>query len=96
MPSVHVAWAILIAVVVLRIGSGRWRWLILAHPVLTTLAVVATANHWWLDGIVAGALLQAAILAVAGVRAAADRLGPTSPTPDRPALLAHRESVGQR
>ena len=43
-----------------------------AHPLLTVLAVTATANHWWLDGIVAG-LILAVVLAwqrlVAGVSA---------------------------
>jgi len=40
---------------------SRWRWLALAYPVLTTLAVVVTANHFWLDGIAAAALLAVAI-----------------------------------
>src|SRR4051812_7658965 len=57
MPSVHVAWASLIAVEVVRASSSRWRWLIVAHPVLTTFVVVVTANHYWADGIVAVALL---------------------------------------
>jgi hypothetical protein len=73
MPSVHVAWAVLIAVAVIDAGTGRWRWLIIAHPVLTTLAVVATANHWWLDGIVAAALLAPAALAVRGATTIAHR-----------------------
>ena len=34
------------------------------HPVLTTLAVVVTANHFWLDGIVAAGLLGLSMLAV--------------------------------
>jgi hypothetical protein len=70
MPSVHVAWALFIAVVVLKTSTSRWRWLILLHPAATTFAVVATANHWWLDGIVAAALLPVAVL----ICAAANRL----------------------
>jgi hypothetical protein len=69
MPSVHVGWAVFIAVVVLLVSTSRWRWLVLAHPVLTVLAVVATANHWWLDGIVAAALLPLAVAAEMAVRA---------------------------
>jgi hypothetical protein len=61
MPSVHVGWAVFIAVAVITVSRSRWRWLVLAHPALTTLAVVATANHWWLDGIVAAALLPLAM-----------------------------------
>jgi hypothetical protein len=70
MPSVHVGWAIFIAVAVISVSPSRWRWWVLAHPVLTMLAVVATANHWWLDGIVAGALLPVA-MAVEAMAAAA-------------------------
>ena len=40
MPSLHVGWALLIAVVVIRTARSRWRWVIVAHPVLTTLVVV--------------------------------------------------------
>jgi hypothetical protein len=57
MPSVHVGWAVLVGATVVRVGTSRWRWLVLAHPVLTIFVVVATANHFWLDGIVAVALL---------------------------------------
>ena len=32
----------------------------LAHPIVTVLVVVATGNHFWLDGIVAAALLAMA------------------------------------
>jgi PAP2 superfamily len=61
MPSVHVAWALLIAWATLRIGSGRWRWLGPAHAALTAFVVVATANHFWLDGLVAAALLACCV-----------------------------------
>jgi hypothetical protein len=61
MPSIHVGWALLVALVVVAIARSRWRWLALAYPVLTTLAVVVTANHFWLDGIAAAALLAVSI-----------------------------------
>jgi len=61
MPSIHVGWALLVALVVVTTARGRWRWLVLAYPVLTTLAVVVTANHFWLDGVAAAALLALAI-----------------------------------
>ncbi|MHA6763193.1 phosphatase PAP2 family protein [Streptacidiphilus sp. PAMC 29251] len=57
MPSVHVAWCVLVAVAVVRISPSRWRWLIVAHPVLTVAVVLVTANHYWLDGVAAVALL---------------------------------------
>jgi hypothetical protein len=62
MPSVHVGWAVLVGLVVVTASTSRWRWLVLAHPVLTAVVVVVTANHWWLDGVVAVALLIAAIV----------------------------------
>ena len=62
MPSVHVAWCVLVAVAVVRISPSRWRWLILLHPVLTVAVVVVTANHYWLDGVAAVALLLLAYL----------------------------------
>jgi hypothetical protein len=57
MPSVHVGWALLVAVTVVGAARSRWRRLALAYPALTTLVVVVTANHYWLDGIAAAALL---------------------------------------
>jgi hypothetical protein len=85
MPSVHVGWAVFIAVVVIVVSRSPWRWLVIAHPVLTTFAVVATANHWWLDGIVAAALLPAAIAAEAAARSvwalASARVETASPVP---------------
>jgi hypothetical protein len=62
MPSVHVGWAIIVALAVITVCRSRWRWLALAYPVLTTLVVVITANHFWLDGIAAAALLALVML----------------------------------
>ena len=55
MPSLHVGWAVLVGLGAVWAGRSRWRWLALAHPILTLLAVTDTANHWWLDGV--GAVL---------------------------------------
>lgn len=68
MPSVHVGWATLIGIAVVATSQSRWRWLVLAHPLATIWVVTVTANHWWLDGIVAVALLAGA-LAVADTAA---------------------------
>ena len=70
MPSVHVAWALLVAIGVLAFSTSRWRGLIIAHPVLTILAVVATGNHWWFDGIVAAWLIGLAIVIERSARGA--------------------------
>ncbi|MBL7501434.1 inositol phosphorylceramide synthase [Frankia sp. CNm7] len=61
MPSLHVGWAIFEAWAVVMILRSRARWAALAQPVVTTLVVVLTGNHYWLDGIVGGALVAAAV-----------------------------------
>ena len=63
MPSVHVGWALIVAIAVITVSRSRWRWLAAAYPLLTLLVVVVTANHFWLDGIVA-ALLVVLVLVV--------------------------------
>jgi len=57
MPSVHVAWCVLVAVAVIKVSRSRWRWLILLHPLITVTVVLVTANHYWLDGVAAVTLL---------------------------------------
>jgi len=74
MPSVHVGWALLVAVVVVTTARSRWRWLALAYPALTALAVTVTANHFWLDGIAAAALLALVLIAQRTARAAGPAL----------------------
>lgn len=62
MPSIHVGWAAVVSFGIVAAGTSRWRWIFLAHLVITMLAVSATGNHWWLDGIAAIFLLGAALL----------------------------------
>ena len=64
MPSVHVAWSIIVAWAVITRSASRWRWLILLHPVITVLVVVGTGNHYWADAIVAAAIDAAVISTV--------------------------------
>ena len=45
MPSVHVCWSALVAWAVITASTSRWRWLILAHPIITAFVVVATGNN---------------------------------------------------
>jgi PAP2 superfamily len=67
MPSVHMAWSLFIAVTVIQVSRSRWRWFIVAHPILTMLVVVVTANHFWLDGVAAAGLLVVALSVVAAI-----------------------------
>jgi hypothetical protein len=57
MPSLHVGWALAIAVALIGATRSKWRWLWLAHPAITLLVVVVTGNHYWLDALVATCLL---------------------------------------
>ncbi|MFJ1597219.1 phosphatase PAP2 family protein [Streptomyces sp. NPDC088261] len=61
MPSLHVGWALMVAVGLIAATRSRWRWLWLLHPLMTLFVVVSTANHYWLDAIVAVALLGVAL-----------------------------------
>src|SRR6478735_8747660 len=62
MPSLHIGWALLIAIVLIAACRTRWCWLWLLHPVATVFVVVSTANHYWLDGIAGAALVIGALL----------------------------------
>ena len=90
MPSVHVAWAVLVGWYAWRVGTSRWRYLGPAHSVTTVFVVVSTGNHWWLDGIVGTLLLVLCAWVVHGVRtgwhalrapAAGGRSGSAEPLP---------------
>ncbi|HEX3824584.1 MAG TPA: phosphatase PAP2 family protein [Mycobacteriales bacterium] len=72
-PSVHIGWAVIVAAAIVMVSRSRWRWLAIAHPVITAYVVVVTANHYWFDGIVAIALL---VLIVATLRRYKPRLVP--------------------
>jgi PAP2 superfamily len=73
MPSVHVAWALIVGITIVIVAKSRWRWIALAHPILTMLVVVVTGNHYWLDGIVAGVLAGFSLAIDRGTRAALAR-----------------------
>jgi hypothetical protein len=62
MPSVHVGWALIVAIAVVSVSRSRWRWLAVLYPAMTTLVVVVTANHYWADGIAAALLVVLAVL----------------------------------
>jgi hypothetical protein len=61
MPSIHVAWAAVVAFGAVAVSSSPWRWLVFLHLPLTMYVVAATGHHWWLDSIVAIALLALAL-----------------------------------
>ncbi len=96
MPSVHVGWAILVALAVITTLRSRWRWLAVLYPVLTTLAVIVTANHFWLDGIVAGLILVLVLAVQTGTRTLYARLrAPGAAPAAQPADAALPEALGR-
>lgn len=69
MPSLHFGWAMIEAMAVIWVLNTRWRWLIVVHPALMTLAIIATANHWWIDAAAAAFLIVGALVVWRGARA---------------------------
>jgi hypothetical protein len=86
MPSLHVGWALIVAGAVIWASSNRWRWLAAGFPVLTTLAVVVTGNHYWADAIVVAVLCAVATLISAQAYGLGGRRPPDSG--DRPGHLS--------
>jgi membrane-associated phospholipid phosphatase len=99
MPSLHVAWSAWCALALYPVVR-HWalRALAVAYPLLTTLVVVATGNHYFLD-VIAGALLTgvtwAAVTRIGPwltVRAATRRADPEAHPPGPAELPAGRRS----
>ncbi|MEV0343007.1 phosphatase PAP2 family protein [Nocardia sp. NPDC050713] len=78
MPSLHVGWALLLAVAMIAATRTRWRWLALAHPALTTVIVIGTGNHYWLDAIIAVLLLAGIAVAHRIILPAASTWAPSA------------------
>lgn len=68
MPSVHIGWAAIVAAAVIAASTSRWRWVALAHPIITAYVVVVTANHYWLDGAAALVVLGASYVILRRLR----------------------------
>ncbi len=67
-PSMHVAFALMVGIPASKLVKTRAvKWLWYAYPMMVTMIVVLTANHWWIDALI-GAL-------VAGLSAALAREG---------------------
>ena len=62
-PSMHVAFSLMLGVTMARMTRRRWaQALWYAYSPVVTFVVIATANHWWIDG-----FLGAAVAAVSAV-----------------------------
>jgi len=61
MPSIHVAWAAIVSIGVVAASTSKWRWLAMAHLIITVLVVAGTGHHWWADGLIIAPLLVLAL-----------------------------------
>ena len=102
MPSIHVAWAAVVSFGIIAASPSKWRWVFGLQVVLTMLAVSASGNHWWLDGIVAIALLAVALAidtAVrrwAAARRSADPAGDDETRREAEPIVSDAVGVGER
>jgi membrane-associated phospholipid phosphatase len=79
-PSMHFAWALLLA---LNLRDGRWRWIFALYAALMAFATVAGGAHYFIDVIVAvpftfAVQWMAERTSAKGVRLAARRIAPAS------------------
>ena len=88
-PSMHVAFALMLAVPMASMSRRRWvKALWLSYPGLVTFVVVATANHWWFDAFTGA--LTAAVAALAALLFARWRPAVWAWTPAAPAAAAQQ------
>jgi membrane-associated phospholipid phosphatase len=86
-PSMHVAFALLLGVSMARFVRRRWaRALWLAYAPVVTFVVVATANHWWLDGFLGAVVALVSAICAHGLFARARPEVWAWNVPPRPAL----------
>lgn len=89
MPSVHVAWALIVAGAVVYVLRSPWRWCALLYPVFTVSVVVVTGNHYFADAAAAVVIVAAAALVSFRFRNA------PRPSAGRPPRGARSEPVSQ-
>ncbi|ONK12285.1 phosphatase PAP2 family protein [Streptomyces sp. MP131-18] len=86
MPSLHVGWSLWCALVLWRVAPYRWlRVAGLAYPLLTTVVIMGTANHYLLDAAGGAAVVGAGFAASAAIGRALARVpGGAQDRPERP------------
>jgi len=62
MPSIHVAWSAVVSIGIVAASNSRWRWLALAHVLITFVVVAGTGHHWWADGLIIAPIMGVAWL----------------------------------
>jgi hypothetical protein len=72
MPSMHVGWTLLLAIGLYGVAHGVLRVIVVAHPAIMALAVVATGNHYLLDALAGATIAMVALALVRRVQAGRD------------------------
>ncbi|MFC8586349.1 phosphatase PAP2 family protein [Streptomyces sp. NPDC057217] len=93
MPSLHVGWALWCGVMLWRYGrTPLVKALGVAYPLLTTVVVMGTANHYLLDAVAGAAVMGAGYLLAPHALRAVDRLrgtaGGTTGTGEAPPVVS--------
>ncbi|MFV0135828.1 phosphatase PAP2 family protein [Streptomyces sp. HMX87] len=75
MPSLHVGWALWCGVILWRYGGTRAaKAAAVVYPLVTTIVVMGTANHYFLDAVAGAAVMGAGLLLTPHVMRYADRV----------------------
>ncbi|MER6343205.1 phosphatase PAP2 family protein [Streptomyces sp. NPDC001595] len=75
MPSLHVGWSLWCGVMLWRYGGTRLaKTAAVVYPLVTTIVVMGTANHYFLDAVAGAAVMVAGLLLAPLVMRAADRV----------------------
>lgn len=64
MPSLHFGWSLIVAAAFVTVHRSVASLLVIVHPLVTLFAIVATANHFWMDAAVALVLVGGAAILV--------------------------------
>jgi hypothetical protein len=75
MPSLHVGWALWCGVMLWRYGRTRTaKVAAVAYPLLTTIVVMGTANHYFLDAVAGAAVMGVGLFLTPYMMRGADRI----------------------
>ncbi|MEV7993184.1 phosphatase PAP2 family protein [Streptomyces sp. NPDC086077] len=91
MPSLHVGWALWCGVILWRYGGTRLAKVAgVTYPLVTTIVVMGTANHYFLDAAAGAAVMGAGLLLAPHVTLAANRVRTSLSARTAPATAGSR------
>ncbi|WP_128428678.1 phosphatase PAP2 family protein [Streptomyces cyaneus] len=94
MPSLHVGWALWCGVMLWRYGGTRLtKVAAVAYPLITTIVVMGTANHYFLDAAAGAAVMGVGLLLAPYVLRTADRVRARFGAEVAPVATASRDAV---